>query len=327
VLEPAVLSRLDLPMGQSPGTLLVLSGPSGVGKTTIAKRLRGVPGITRVMTTTTRARRPQEVDGRDYRFLSRADFEAEIAAGAFLEHAEIDGNRYGTPKAEIERKIAEGALVLVDIDPQGAKSIRALGLPAFFVFVEPPDMAELLAVPSLWQRSGPELPAKQLGPKVLELAEKALDQLVATRQREGASIDKDLRARLDAVESCAARVRTRVPSVVDAYQKKLDERVRALLAQKGLEVAKADLAKEVAVYADRCDVSEEVQRLHAHVAEFRKVTATKGAIGRRLDFLTQEMGREANTIASKGNDAEVSAAAVEIKSELEKIKEQVENVE
>ena len=143
MLEPALLSRLDLPMGQSPGSLLVLSGPSGVGKTTIAKRLRGVPGITRVMTTTTRARRAQEVDGRDYRFLDRAAFEAEIAAGAFLEHAEIDGNRYGTPKAEIERKIAEGALVLVDIDPQGAKSIRSLGLPAFFVFVEPPDMAEL----------------------------------------------------------------------------------------------------------------------------------------------------------------------------------------
>jgi uncharacterized protein (TIGR00255 family) len=162
---------------------------------------------------------------------------------------------------------------------------------------------------------------------VLDLVGKALDQLVATRQREGAAIEKDLRARLDAVESCAARVRTRVPSVVEAYQKKLDERVRALLAQKGIEVAKADLAKEVAVYADRCDVSEEVQRLHAHVAEFRKVAASKGAIGRRLDFLTQEMGREANTIASKGNDAEVSAAAVEIKAELEKIKEQVENVE
>jgi uncharacterized protein (TIGR00255 family) len=188
-------------------------------------------------------------------------------------------------------------------------------------------MGDLLAVPGLWQRSGPELPMKELAPKVLELVEKAVDQLVATRQREGAAIEKDLRGRLETIEGCAARVKTRVPAVVDAYQRKLDERVRALLAQKGLEVGKTDLAKEVAVYADRCDVSEEVQRLQAHVAEFRKVTASKGAIGRRLDFLTQEMGREANTIASKGNDAEVSAAAVEIKSELEKIKEQVENVE
>ena len=123
--------------------MLVLSGPSGVGKTTIAKKLREVPGIVRVMTTTTRARRPQETDGRDYRFLTRAEFEAAIGRNEFLEHAEIDGNLYGTPKAAIEKEIAAGRLVLVDIDPQGAKAVRALGLPAFFVFVAPPDMEEL----------------------------------------------------------------------------------------------------------------------------------------------------------------------------------------
>lgn len=130
-------------MNQSRGALLVLSGPSGVGKTTIARKLREVPGIVRVMTTTTRARRPQEVDGRDYRFLARAEFEAAIGRGEFLEHAEIGGNLYGSPKAAIEKEIEAGRLVLVDIDPQGARSVRAAGLPAFFVFVEPPSMEEL----------------------------------------------------------------------------------------------------------------------------------------------------------------------------------------
>jgi guanylate kinase len=105
--------------------------------------LRETPGIVRVMTTTTRARRPQEVDGRDYRFLSRAEFEAAIGRGEFLEYAEIGGNLYGSPKAAIEAEIGAGRLVLVDIDPQGAKSVRGLGLPAFFVFVEPPSMEEL----------------------------------------------------------------------------------------------------------------------------------------------------------------------------------------
>jgi guanylate kinase len=124
-------------------SLLVLSGPSGVGKTTIAKRIREFPGVVRVMTTTTRAKRPQEVDGKDYRFLTRAEFEAEIQRGGFLEHAEIDGNLYGTPKAEIEKRLSAGKVVLVDIDPQGAKSVKALGLPAFFVFIAPPDMEEL----------------------------------------------------------------------------------------------------------------------------------------------------------------------------------------
>ena len=125
------------------GALLVLSGPSGVGKTTIARRLRETPGILRVMTATTRGRRPQEVDGRDYRFLTREAFQAAIARGEFLEHAEIDGNLYGTPKAEIEARVAEGRLVMVDIDPQGARAVRSLGLPTFQVFIAPPDMAEL----------------------------------------------------------------------------------------------------------------------------------------------------------------------------------------
>lgn len=126
-----------------PGALLVISGPSGVGKTTISRKIRETPGIVRVMTATTRARRPQEVDGRDYRFLARTEFEAAAARNEFLEWAEIDGNLYGTPKAEIERRISSGSLVLVDIDPQGARSVRALALPAFFVFIAPPDMEEL----------------------------------------------------------------------------------------------------------------------------------------------------------------------------------------
>ena len=94
-----------------------------------------------------------------------------------------------------------------------------------------------------------------------------------------------------------------------------------------LDVGRPDLAREVAIYADRCDVSEELQRLGAHTTEFRKILRLKGPIGRRLDFLTQEMVRETNTIASKGNDASISGWAVEIKAEIEKIKEQVENVE
>ena len=126
----------------SKGTLLVISGPSGVGKTTIAKKLREA-GIPRVMTTTTRAPRTGEVNGRDYRFLSRPEFEAEIKLAAFLEYAEIDGNLYGTPKERIEQDLASRPGVLVDIDTQGAASIRKMGLPALFVFIAPPDMAEL----------------------------------------------------------------------------------------------------------------------------------------------------------------------------------------
>jgi guanylate kinase len=168
-------------------SLLVLSGPSGVGKTTIAKRVREFPGVVRVMTTTTRARRPQEVDGRDYRFLAREAFEAEIARGAFLEHAEIDGNLYGTPKAEIEKQISAKKVVLVDIDPQGAKSVKALGMPAFFVFIAPPDMEELKRRLEGRKSESPEAVKQRLDRAVWEMGQQDLyDAVVVNRTVEGA---------------------------------------------------------------------------------------------------------------------------------------------
>jgi len=126
----------------SKGTLLVISGPSGVGKTTIAKKLLE-SGIPKMMTTTTRAPRGTEKNGVEYRFLTRQEFQDEIKRGAFLEWAEIDGNLYGTPKERIEQELASRPLVLVDIDTQGAATLRKMGVPALFVFIAPPDMDEL----------------------------------------------------------------------------------------------------------------------------------------------------------------------------------------
>ena len=126
----------------SRGTLLVISGPSGVGKSTIAKKL-GEAGIPRVMTTTTRAPRGAEKNGVEYRFLTRQEFQDEIKRGAFLEYAEIGGNLYGTPKSRIDQELASRPVVLVDIDTQGAATLRKMGLPALYVFIAPPDMAEL----------------------------------------------------------------------------------------------------------------------------------------------------------------------------------------
>lgn len=126
----------------SKGTLLVISGPSGVGKSTIAKKL-GEAGIPRVMTTTTRAPRGAEKNGVEYRFLTRQEFQDEIKRGSFLEHAEIGGNLYGTPKERISQELASRPLVLVDIDTQGAATLRKMGLPALYVFIAPPDMGEL----------------------------------------------------------------------------------------------------------------------------------------------------------------------------------------
>lgn len=187
-------------------------------------------------------------------------------------------------------------------------------------------MEDLLAIPSLWSNGAAETD-EELWPKVKKLLPKALDQLVETREREGQKIAGAFKNHLESIESRLGRVQSRVPAVVDSYQKRLDDRIQQLLTQRGLEAAKLDIVKEVAIHADRCDTSEEIQRLRAHIGEFRKIVAQKGQLGRRLDFLTQEMGRETNTIASKANDGEIAASAVDMKAELEKIKEQVENVE
>lgn len=188
------------------------------------------------------------------------------------------------------------------------------------------EMEDLLAVPGLWSNAVQAHEADHW-PAVRKVAAQAVEALARARAREGEAIARDLRGRLDAIEGHLARVEARGPAALEAYQKKLDDRIQALLAQKGLEAARPDLVKEIALHADRCDISEEAQRLKTHVGEFRKILQDKGLIGRRLDFLSQEMVRETNTIASKGGDAEISSAAVAIKAELEKIKEQVENVE
>ncbi len=193
---------------------------------------------------------------------------------------------------------------------------------------EPVPFQAVLAAPPVW--ASPGSMTEGSGPPwgiVKRLVERAIADLVRKRGREGAGIRKDILARLDLIDAASAQIRVRAPRVVEAYQKKLDERVAALVTARGFDASKADLAKEIALFADKSDISEELQRLAAHVGSCREIVSEGGAIGRRLDFLTQEMVRETNTLASKGSDAEISEAAVRIKSELEKIKEQAENVE
>ncbi len=130
-------------MSAERGRMLLISGPSGSGKSTICKRLLQDPRVVFSVSATTRAPRPGERDGVEYHFLSKEEFRRRIAAGAFLEHAEVYGNMYGTLRAPMEAAIAAGNVYLVEIDVQGALQLKALDVPGIYVFVAPPNFEAL----------------------------------------------------------------------------------------------------------------------------------------------------------------------------------------
>jgi uncharacterized protein (TIGR00255 family) len=155
----------------------------------------------------------------------------------------------------------------------------------------------------------------------------ALKRMQAMRQEEGRAMAQDLLQQRDHIGRELAAIRERVPQVTQAYRDRLLERVRGLVAGLGIEIQAADLIKEVAIFAERADISEEIVRLASHLEQFQDVINEPESAGRKLEFLTQEMFREANTIGSKASDVEISRHVVEIKGTLEKIRELVQNVE
>jgi len=155
------------------------------------------------------------------------------------------------------------------------------------------------------------------------LFQRALTDFADTRGREGERTAAFLRDRLEALAALVERVRLRGPQVRDAWL----ERLRARVADLGVDVDPARLAQEVALAAQRADVDEEMSRLGSHITEVRDTLARDEAIGRRLDFLMQELNREANTLSSKSQDAEMTRCAVEMKVIIEQMREQVQNIE
>jgi uncharacterized protein (TIGR00255 family) len=157
----------------------------------------------------------------------------------------------------------------------------------------------------------------------LGLLDEALQTLVATRKREGARLDATIRERLDQMDKVVAVVRERMPAVVAAMR----DRLRARLEELKQQVDAERLEQELVIFAQKVDVDEEMDRLRVHIDETRRVLDGDGAIGRRLDFLMQEMNREANTLGSKSADVDTTRASVDLKVLIEQVREQVQNIE
>jgi uncharacterized protein (TIGR00255 family) len=171
----------------------------------------------------------------------------------------------------------------------------------------------------------PEIDPAGLATHVDGLLIKALDGLDGMRRQEGQAIAKDTAERLRRVAGTLDRIDDRAPHALADYSARLRARAGALAG--GIEIDPGRLAQEVALYAERSDYTEEVTRIRSHIAQCEQALAAGGAIGRTLDFLVQELNREINTIGSKANDAQVAAAVVAVKSDLEKVREQIQNIE
>ncbi len=192
-----------------------------------------------------------------------------------------------------------------------------------------PDVNVMARLPGAMQTARDSLSDDMLNCVESALAG-AIDELEEMRLREGAALAAEMRARLDEIERHVPLIEAVAGGQVDAYRARLHRRISELLARDGLEIIELDqgrLSQEVAYLADRSDITEEIARLRSHLMQFRDSVEAEGEIGKRLDFLLQELNREANTILSKSTDAAIKESALAIKAAVEKLREQVQNVE
>ncbi|MEM1116392.1 MAG: YicC/YloC family endoribonuclease [Bacteroidota bacterium] len=232
----------------------------------------------------------------------------------------------GNATVHVSAHRAGGASAALQVDPEAARTTGALlreaaeaaGLGADAVTLA--DVVRLgdVLVPAPADDDGSTWEAVQAA-----LAE-ALDRLAAMRRAEGEALHHDLAARADAIEAAVAEVEARAPERLAEARARLAGKLDDLIADDRLDAGR--LEAEVVLLADKLDVTEETVRLRSHLGQFREALGAPEAVGRRLNFLAQEIGREVNTIGSKANDAEITRLAVTMKEELEKIREQVQNV-
>lgn len=185
------------------------------------------------------------------------------------------------------------------------------------------DLATVARIPDVIRVEAAESSLEQV--EVLAILDQAAVACVAMREREGAALGAELRQRLQNLEQLAARVAERAPARIIAERERLITAVKELT--QGIVVDPVRLAQEIALHADRLDVTEEQVRFRTHVAAFGAALGSGAAVGKQLGFLLQELGREVNTIGSKANDAIIGEAVIAMKGELEKMREQVENLE
>lgn len=186
-------------------------------------------------------------------------------------------------------------------------------------------MSSLVTNPELFTVKKQTLPEETVTEAVLKTAKEAMESFISMREAEGERLKKDVKARTDFILERVAFVEERSPETVKAYREKLEQKIKELIGD--VQIDEQRLLTETAIFADKVAVAEETVRLESHIKQFCSLLDSDEPIGRKLDFIVQEMNREANTIGSKAQDIEIAHTVVDIKSEIEKIREQIQNIE
>ena len=242
--------------------------------------------------------------------LFEAQVRQHLARGTVTLHAERLDSEVTLPDQESLEKLVARMRELA----------RNLGLP------EDLSLRDVLSLGAgMSRRLSPDV--RTLPDKVGALLSAAVAELRKSRQVEGAATLAAMRKHVDEFEACWQQVKERAPKVAENHREKLLKRLREVLQAEGVAIEPADVVREVAIFTDRVDVEEELQRLQAHVVELRSLFERGGVMGRRIEFLLQELLRETNTLGSKSPDTEISHCVVAMKSNLDKLKEQAANLE
>jgi len=213
------------------------------------------------------------------------------------------------------------------INPQAAQGLARLlnSLKQDYAIDVTVGLGDLLQMKELFNGNSQEASAETLEPLVRLTMEETLEGLVAMRQAEGKSLLEDLNQRQSDLRRLMGEIEPHTGELSQLYAKRLKDNLTRLMD--GLHPGEDRLAQEIALFAERCDVSEEITRFYAHLAHLDRLLKEGGAVGRQIDFLLQELNREINTLSTKSSHSQISALSVDIKGELEKLREQAQNIE
>lgn len=270
-----------------------------------------------------------ELSSVNSRFLECIFRMPRVLAGAESKVKEIVSRNIARGKLTVTVNLEESAAAMgaAGIDPDIAEAYyrqlkrvkKKLNLPGQV------ELGHIVAQPELLVNPGRGLDEERLWPDLKKLMDAALRELKRMRSAEGRNLKRDMKTRLRGALKFVDSIEKQAPKNVAAYKARLQKRINELA--QGVAVDQQRLAEEVTIYADRADVSEECTRLRSHIDQFSLALREDGEVGKRLNFILQEMGREANTIGSKSVNARTTNYAIALKEEIEKLREQAQNIE